>query len=58
MTETTRVRRSTARRNRDSEVLQAGIQVFFDKGYSAASIQDVADAVGVLKGCLYHYMSS
>jgi AcrR family transcriptional regulator len=57
MTET-RTRRSTARRNRDTEVLQAGIQVFYDKGYSAASIQDVADAVGVLKGSLYHYISS
>lgn len=47
-----------ARRNRNAEVITAGIDVFWRKGYSAASIQDVADAVGVLKGSLYHYISS
>jgi AcrR family transcriptional regulator len=58
MTETTLGRRSSDRRNRDSEVLQAAIKVFFEKGYAAASVQDVADVVGVLKGSLYHYISS
>jgi AcrR family transcriptional regulator len=58
MTETTRTRRTSDRRNRDPEVLQAGIQVFYEKGYSAASVQDVADVVGVLKGSLYHYITS
>jgi TetR/AcrR family transcriptional regulator, cholesterol catabolism regulator len=46
------------RRNREAEVRAAAIQVFFEKGYSAASIQDVANAVGVLKGSLYHYIDS
>lgn len=32
--------------------------MFWEKGYSAASIQDVADKVGVLKGSLYHYIDS
>jgi AcrR family transcriptional regulator len=52
------VRRTGDRRNRDAEVLKAGIQVFYEKGYAAASVQDVADAVGVLKGSLYHYIDS
>lgn len=46
------------RRNRDEEILDAAIQVFSQKGYAAASLQDVADAVGLLKGSLYHYISS
>jgi AcrR family transcriptional regulator len=46
------------RRNRDSEVVDAAIQVFWRRGYSGASIQEIADAVGVLKGSLYHYIGS
>jgi AcrR family transcriptional regulator len=46
------------RRNRQDEVLHAAIEVFHRKGYAAASIQDVADSVGVLKGSLYHYIDS
>lgn len=48
----------TTRRNRDEEILDAAIQVFSQKGYAAASLQDVADSVGLLKGSLYHYISS
>jgi TetR/AcrR family transcriptional regulator, cholesterol catabolism regulator len=49
---------SVRRRNRKHEVLEAAIEVFWEKGYADASIQDVADRVGVLKGSLYHYISS
>lgn len=34
------------------------MDVFFEKGYRAASVQDVADKVGVLKGSLYYYIKS
>ena len=51
-------RRVVDRRNRDVDVIDAAVEVFYAKGYSAASIQDVADLVGVLKGSLYHYISS
>jgi AcrR family transcriptional regulator len=50
-----------ARRERDKrlpELLDAAIKVFHDKGYSAATVQDIADALGILKGSLYHYVSS
>jgi AcrR family transcriptional regulator len=50
--------RQGTRRNRDEEVLAAAIEIFHDKGYASASIQDVADKVGVLKGSLYHYIDS
>ncbi|MFJ8816586.1 TetR/AcrR family transcriptional regulator [Amycolatopsis thermoflava] len=53
-----REKRATERRNRDEEVLEAAIKLFYEKGYPASSIQDVADVVGVLKGSLYHYISS
>ncbi len=46
------------RRNRSHEVTAAAVEVFNEKGYASASIQDVADRVGVLKGSLYHYIDS
>jgi TetR/AcrR family transcriptional regulator, cholesterol catabolism regulator len=51
-------RRTVDRRNREVEVLDAAVKVFFVKGYKSATIQDVADIVGVLKGSLYHYITS
>ncbi|MEU6643562.1 TetR/AcrR family transcriptional regulator [Saccharomonospora sp. NPDC046836] len=50
--------RTIDRRNREPEILAAAIEVFHKKGYAAASLRDVADIVGVLKGSLYHYISS
>ena len=58
MTESGGPRRVIERHNRDAEITAAGISIFFQKGYPAATIQDVADRVGVLKGSLYHYISS
>lgn len=51
-------KRPIDRRNRDTDVVDAAIGVFYAKGYAASTIQEVADAVGVLKGSLYHYISS
>lgn len=44
--------------NRDQEILEAAVAIFAEKGYAAASLQDVADAVGLMKGSLYHYIDS
>jgi AcrR family transcriptional regulator len=52
-----RARRSK-KMNRQAEVTQAASDIFWEKGYRAASIQDVADKVGVLKGSLYYYIES
>lgn len=46
------------RRNRDSEILDAAITVFSQRGYSGASLQEIAERVGILKGSLYHYIDS
>ncbi|WP_026912108.1 TetR/AcrR family transcriptional regulator [Patulibacter minatonensis] len=48
----------SGRRDRRDELLAAAIGVFCDKGFAGASMQDIAKAVGVLKGSLYHYVSS
>lgn len=58
MAEDAAPRRVVTRRNRQVEVLDAAIEVFYRKGYSATSVQDLAERVGVLKGSLYHYMDS
>jgi AcrR family transcriptional regulator len=50
--------RSSKKSSRQAEVTQAAIEIFWQKGYRAASIQDVADRVGVLKGSLYYYIDS
>ncbi|MCK9250397.1 MAG: TetR/AcrR family transcriptional regulator [Solirubrobacteraceae bacterium] len=47
-----------APRKRDAEVLEAAARVFHERGYANASVQDVADAVGILKGSLYHYINT
>jgi len=50
-------RRRVARKRR-AEVLDAAARVFHAKGYSATTIQDIADEVGILKGSVYYYISS
>lgn len=46
------------RRRREHEVTRAAIDVFWQKGYPAASVADVAERVGMLKGSLYYYIDS
>lgn len=44
--------------NKQAEIEAAAIRLFQQKGYHATSMQDIADAVGLQKGSLYHYISS
>jgi len=39
-------------------ILQAAALIFQEKGYHATSMQDIADAVELKKGSLYHYVDS
>jgi AcrR family transcriptional regulator len=41
-----------------SEIVQAAAQIFREKGYHGASMQDIADAVGLQKASLYHHVAS
>lgn len=40
------------------EILEAAAQIFSEKGYHAASMQDIALAVDLQKASLYHHFSS
>ena len=40
------------------EIVEAAAAAFHDHGYEATSMQDIADRVGMLKGSLYHHISS
>lgn len=41
-----------------AEIIEAAARVFRTKGYQAATVQDIADEVGILKGSLYHHVAS
>jgi AcrR family transcriptional regulator len=43
---------------RDSEVLEAAARVFAQRGYASASVQDVADDLGISRGSVYHYVDT
>lgn len=41
---------------REQDIVEAAAELFHRKGYAATSLQDIADAVGILKGSLYYYI--
>jgi AcrR family transcriptional regulator len=45
-------------RRRRKELIDAAAKIFQEKGYEAASIQDIAEALGILKGSIYYYIDS
>lgn len=46
------------RPSRWGEVVDAAAKVFQEKGFAAASLEDIAVEVGMRKGSLYHYINS
>lgn len=42
---------------RREDILSAAAQMFREKGYNAASMQDIADTVGLQKASLYYHVS-
>jgi AcrR family transcriptional regulator len=38
--------------------LSAAVDIFYERGYATTSVEDVANAVGMLKGSLYYYIDS
>lgn len=46
------------RPSRWDDVVEAAARVFSEKGFSGASLEDVASEVGMLKGSLYNYIDS
>jgi AcrR family transcriptional regulator len=51
-------RETPKRRQRREEIYDVAITTFNKKGYASASMQDIADEIGVLKGSLYYYIDS
>jgi AcrR family transcriptional regulator len=46
------------RAERWAELLEAAAEIFYEKGYDATSLQDIADKVGILKGSIYYYIET
>ncbi len=44
--------------DRKAEILDEALTLFVKKGFNRTSIQDIADAAGITKGGLYHYLKS
>jgi TetR/AcrR family transcriptional regulator, cholesterol catabolism regulator len=40
------------------EIVHAAAAIFYKKGYEATSLQDIASAVGLLKGSIYYYIKT
>jgi AcrR family transcriptional regulator len=45
----------SARRN---EILAAAAELFAEKGFAGTTVRDIADAVGILSGSLYHHFTA
>ena len=50
--------RTADARQKLREICKAAARVFYEKGYDGASMQDIAEAVGLTKAGLYHHVSS
>jgi TetR/AcrR family transcriptional regulator, cholesterol catabolism regulator len=50
--------KGAANEARSAEVLAAAFDVFVERGYKSATVQDIASRVGLLKGSLYYYIES
>lgn len=44
--------------DRAQEIYQAAAQIFFSKGYTSTSLNDIADALKITKAALYYYVES
>ncbi|SRR6266702_4032288 len=53
-----RTRRRLPRGEREQQIIDCAIQVFARRGYSAASVDEIADQAGVSKPLVYLYLES
>jgi len=49
---------SVDREERWDEIVHAAASIFYEKGYEGTSLQDIAGAVGLLKGSIYYYIKT
>jgi len=50
--------KGTLNEARWAEIVAAAAEVFYEVGYPAATLQEIASRVGLLKGSLYYYIES
>jgi AcrR family transcriptional regulator len=50
--------RNAGGKRRAQEIFEAATDIFHRRGYADTSVEDIADAVGILKGSLYHYIDT
>ncbi len=50
--------RAEQKEKRRQEILNAGLDLFIRKGYSATRTAEIADAVGMSEGLLFHYFET
>ena len=50
--------RDDQKEKRREEILFAGLSLFIQKGYSGTTIKDIAGAVGMSAGLMFHYFAS
>jgi len=50
-------KKSAANNERLAEIYRTAAQIILRKGYDATSVNDIADALGMTKAGLYHYIS-
>lgn len=50
--------REKQKEKRRNEILNAGLDLFIRKGYSATKVSDIAEQVGMSVGLLFHYFAS
>jgi AcrR family transcriptional regulator len=43
---------------RPSELLEAALRIFAERGYTSTRLEDIAATVGVTKGTIYHYFAT
>ena len=53
-----RVRRRLPRGVREQQIMDCAVRVFAQRGYSAASVDEIAEAAGVSKPLVYLYLES
>jgi AcrR family transcriptional regulator len=51
-------RQAPGPRRRQHEILDAAAEVFYQRGYAASTVRDVAELLGILKGSLYYYIDT
>lgn len=52
------MKRTEQKENRRKEILNAGLNLFINNGYAATRTADIANAVGMSEGLLFHYFET